>query len=107
MLSRHLHQGKAGIHTCTRDLEEVVLLKLLEDATFDFHKLVRHEESQQSVIIGVDSNVQGDHLVYHDEGMSHYIGREHHELSVRQRNVIHCCIRALMRSRTQGVVYAM
>lgn len=50
------------------ELEEVLLFDALEDAAFNFDKLVRHEQREQGVGVGVDGHVQRDDLV--EEGDS-------------------------------------
>ena len=44
--------------TCAGDLEEVILLELLENATLDFYELVRYQERQQGIVVRVDGDVQ-------------------------------------------------
>ena len=53
--------------TCTSNLEQVVLLKLLEHRPFNLHKLVTQKEREQPIIERIDSNIEGDEFVdqYH------------------------------------------
>ena len=50
---------KEGI-TSAGYLEEVVLLESLENTPFNFNKLIGHQKSQKSVIIGVYGNIKRD-----------------------------------------------
>lgn len=56
--------------TGTRELEQVLLLKLLEHAPLDLDKLVRQQQRQQRVRVRVDGNVESNELVEEDEGVS-------------------------------------
>lgn len=38
-------------------LKEIVLLEFLENTPFNFNKLIRHQKSEKSVIIGVNGNI--------------------------------------------------
>ena len=64
-----LHRSLCVRHTCTGYLKKVVFFELLEDASFNFNKLVRHEERQKCVIVRVDRHVKGYGLAHHHEGV--------------------------------------
>jgi len=49
------------------DLEQVVLFKLFEHAAFDLDKLIRDQKSEQTVVVGVDGNIECGELIDEDE----------------------------------------
>lgn len=58
-----------GVLTGTRELEEVLLLELHEDAAFDLDKLIRHEECEDRVRVRVDGHVECHELVEQHQAM--------------------------------------
>lgn len=52
--------------TCTSYLEEVVLFKLFEYAPLNFDELIGYQKRQESVVVGINSDIEGDKLVNHD-----------------------------------------
>ena len=41
-------------------LKEIILLEFLENTPFNFNKLIRHQKSEKSVIIGVNGDIKRD-----------------------------------------------
>lgn len=52
-----------AFRTGTRELKQIFLFKLLEDASFDFDELIRNEQGEQSVRVGVDGDIQCHQLI--------------------------------------------
>jgi hypothetical protein len=53
----------------TGELEGILLLKPLEDATLDLDELVRDEQCEQSVGVRVDSDIEGRDLIEKSHGV--------------------------------------
>ena len=41
-------------------LKEIILLEFFKNTPFDFNKLIRHQKSEKSVIIGVYGDIERD-----------------------------------------------
>ena len=72
-MSRHMildQEDFQAIHdyvpTCASYLEEVVFFKLFENAPLDFNKLIGYQKRQESVVVGINSDIEGNKLVDHD-----------------------------------------
>lgn len=48
------------VGTCASDLKQVVFFEFLENAALDFDELVGYEQSEESVVVGVDGDIERD-----------------------------------------------
>ena len=55
-------------------LEEVVLVKLLKNTSFQLNKVVAHHDGQQSLVACVDSNIESGGLQQEQHGVKKDVG---------------------------------
>jgi hypothetical protein len=48
------------VFTSASYLKEIIFLEFLENTPFNFNKLIRHQKSEKSMIIGVYGNIERD-----------------------------------------------
>ena len=48
-----------------RNLEQIVFLEFLEDASFEFDEVVGHHDGEQSLVVGIKGNVECSRLKKH------------------------------------------
>lgn len=81
-------------------MKDVVLLEFFEDCGFDFYELIRHQEREESVGVGVDGDIQGDDLVEQGCGVDDVVDEgqdEHPERSEDLASSIEVSFQCLVR----------
>jgi len=77
--TKHESKRETLDNVCASDLKKIVLFEFLEDAAFDFYELIRNQQREQSMIIRIDGDIQGDQLVNHNQRMHHIVQGSQYE----------------------------
>ena len=75
----HQPELEALDNICARELEKIVLFDFLEDCRLDFYELIRHQEGQKCIGIGIDGNVQSDDLIEQCRSVNKIINKSQEE----------------------------
>lgn len=68
-----IENGLTRVLTAARHLEQIVRVKLFEDRAFELNELVWNHDRQESLVVGVNRNVDSDDLEENEAGMENWM----------------------------------